>query len=573
MPEHDVLDDLLDRALESVGPVEVDGLAARLDGRRRRRRRRRQAVRLVPIGAAAALLVVLVVVLTRQEPNAQVRTDEGTEQDGSGAYGFDPGWHSLDAGPLADAGVAASAWTGRELVVIGSTTPAPMPLPDGPIGAAFDPSTRRWRRIAPMPLPAGDLDSVWTGTELVVVRTATNMSHRLPDAAAAWDPVGDTWRRLPAPPPVVATGLDGTSWTGSEALFPSRLARFDPATSTWAALPDLPPDASGRFVGGWTGTGLVLATTNAARTTTLSWMPGAATWTTLAPPPRRPTVGAVVTADGRMILPVGPFEDVPSLAYDLAADDWSDLPDIDVPDQLCGPSAVGLAGTVAVNWCSTVAFLGADGRWVEVGIPAPQVPPGSVADDPGNYLADLVGTETVLFGLRHASAGSLPTLDLYVPSPDEVPRTAAPPPIVPAAPVGPSRPSSPPAWPTVSIGGATLDVPNGYEILGAADGENQTLVVAIPREPGWPPEAPCTITSITARDGIPATHLDERRLRSSEPDVRTVTTQFGNPPGALLHPGDEDATGHVLVGVSADEMIDIACDRLLTSRELAQYLR
>ena len=87
--------------------------------------------------------------------------------------------------------------------------------------------------------------------------------------------------------------------------------------------------------------------------------------------------------------------------------------------------AVGVAGTVAVNWCSTVGVLLADGSWIAVGIPEPQGPPGTIPAEPGYYLADLVGTETVLFGLRHTSGRSGPSLDLYVPFPDQVPPTAA----------------------------------------------------------------------------------------------------------------------------------------------------
>jgi hypothetical protein len=52
-----------------------------------------------------------------------------------------------------------------------------------------------------------------------------------------------------------------------------------------------------------------------------------------------------------------------------------------------------------------------------------------------------------------------------------------------------------------------------------------------------------------------------------------VNTEFGNPPGSFLAAGDLDDDEHVLVEVSADQTIDIACGRLLLARELAQYLR
>ena len=71
------LGNLLERALDDVGPVAVDGLAPKLDARRARARRRRVVGRAVPIGAAAAVLVIVVAILVRQEPAAQQVTTAG----------------------------------------------------------------------------------------------------------------------------------------------------------------------------------------------------------------------------------------------------------------------------------------------------------------------------------------------------------------------------------------------------------------------------------------------------------------------------------------------------------------
>lgn len=569
MPDHDPLVDLLDRALADVGPVAVDGLADRLDARLRRRQRRRRTTRLVPLAAAVVLLAAVVTVLVRHDPPAQVATDDGAEA-GSGleTYGFEPGWHELEAGPLGTAGVAAATWTGDELVVLFASAPDPVPLPDGIPGAAFDPSTRRWRAIAPMPLPGGSLESVWTGAELIVVRSSTSVSPRLPAAAAAWDAATDTWRLLPSPPTLVATGLTGAFWTGTEAVFPSRLARYDVATGTWLALPELPPESSGRFLGGWTGDQLVLART-AGEAATLVWSPGSTVWTAGEAPPTWLLVGAATIGD-RLVLARASSQGAGGTAYDSSDGTWTTLPSFDPPQQRCSTSVAEVGGTVAVNWCSTVALLAPD-RWIDVGVPDTRWPPGTLPDHPGmtgTYLGQLVGAGDALFGLRDLSDPRGPSLDLYVPAPDQVPGA---PPAAAAPPPGGDRTDAEQAWRSERIGSATLDLPDGYSILPGRSLPPQ-LAVAPPVEPGWPIERPCTLRSLRASDD-PAASLGALHDRSSRPEVTHVSTQFGRPAGAFLVAGDLDEDEHVIVSVSADEVIDIACARLLTSIELAQYLR
>jgi len=60
----------------------------------------------------------------------------------------------------------SAAWTGRELVLLGSSAI----VPDNVLAAvAYDPATDRWRHLPPSPLCASDHPSVtWTGRVLVV---------------------------------------------------------------------------------------------------------------------------------------------------------------------------------------------------------------------------------------------------------------------------------------------------------------------------------------------------------------------------------------------------------------------
>ena len=136
------------------------------------------------------------------------------------------------------------AWTGRELVVIGGRRDVQQ-LADG---AAYDPASRQWRRIASSPRPHSYSFAVWTGTEVVV-------GGGRDDTVDAYDPALDRWRQLP-PPPVALTAEVATNGyvnLGPRAVtvgdriavwapFHAHGAVLDPKTGTWEPLAtiDLP---------------------------------------------------------------------------------------------------------------------------------------------------------------------------------------------------------------------------------------------------------------------------------------------------------------------------------------------
>lgn len=113
-----------------------------------------------------------------------------------------------------------------------------------------------WSPMAPAPITARALAaSVWTGTEVVVVGGQAGDGRFLRDAAA-YNPTTDAWRRLPDAPHDVLPGATAL-WTGREVLVvmtkftemagPGRNGVYsttysppmalDPATGAWRQLP------------------------------------------------------------------------------------------------------------------------------------------------------------------------------------------------------------------------------------------------------------------------------------------------------------------------------------------------
>ena len=115
-----------------------------------------------------------------------------------------------------------SVWTQRELIVLGIGEGGMEPV----IGAAYDPLTSTWRRIADVPYDGQILGipARWTGTEMVFV-------------AHAYDPTSNQWRALKAAncsPGAVSYGV----WTGRWLM--SQVAAYDPGRDRCLSLPRSP---------------------------------------------------------------------------------------------------------------------------------------------------------------------------------------------------------------------------------------------------------------------------------------------------------------------------------------------
>jgi hypothetical protein len=125
----------------------------------------------------------------------------GTTDGGSGRGAAD-GWRRLAAAPLSRRVGHSAVWSGTQLLLWGGRVPGGGAKADG---AAYDPVGDRWRRLPPAPV-AGRFGhaAVWTGTEVLVwggmrPDRAGRSEVALADGAA-YQPATRRWRRIaPAP--------------------------------------------------------------------------------------------------------------------------------------------------------------------------------------------------------------------------------------------------------------------------------------------------------------------------------------------------------------------------------------
>jgi hypothetical protein len=174
---------------------------------------------------------------------------------GAGAAAYDvshDSWRRIPSGPLAGRYAHTAIWTGDEMIVWGGQV-GREPRGDG---AAYDPRTGRWRGIAAAPLAARSYHAaVWTGREMIVwggSQPRRRDRARVLENGAAYDPRSDSWRRL-APSPIrsapyrtLDTGLEidlDAAWTGTRMLVWNGFvgAAYTPRRDHWTPLPP-PPD-------------------------------------------------------------------------------------------------------------------------------------------------------------------------------------------------------------------------------------------------------------------------------------------------------------------------------------------
>ncbi len=256
---------------------------------------------------------------------------------GSSESGSADPWRLLPSAPIEiDAGLT-SVWTGEEMLVSGLTA-----APDGSllgaveVAAAYDPETNGWRRLGAPPKTESSCrrSAVWTGTEMLVWGCGPT----------AFNPQADRWRRLPAAP-IGAPGL--AVWTGRELIgwgggccgdATADGAAYDPAGNTWRRLAPSPLAGSQSPLGAWTGRELILFVSGldpdgrpiegAARAA--AYRPATDAWRRIAPMPS-PRNGARALWDGREVLVVGGIDArgrpaTVGYAYNPATNRWRSLP-------------------------------------------------------------------------------------------------------------------------------------------------------------------------------------------------------------------------------------------------------
>ena len=256
------------------------------------------------------------------------------------------GWQSLPAAPITpDWNARTSVWTGNQMLVFGRDQQTALDARGKAfatgavnVAAAYNPSSRSWRKLTPPPKTSGftSLSSVWTGKEMLVWGQGTRI---------AYNPSTDTWRHLPASRLLrVHDGFGAVVWTGGEMLgwgggccgdsFSDGVA-YRPRTNSWRALPKAPLPGSQHPLGVWTGKDyIVVAGARAA-----AYDPARNAWRTLAAPPAYSTNGTAVWAGDRVVVAGGSHT---VLSYVPLKNRWEKLPSL----------PVGRVGTV-------VAFDGA----------------------------------------------------------------------------------------------------------------------------------------------------------------------------------------------------------------------
>jgi hypothetical protein len=180
-------------------------------------------------------------------------------------------------------------------------------------------SGARWKLLAPSPLGARSGASVtWDGTELIELGGTRRESHEVAlSDGAAFNPTTGRWRRIAPAPDHVALLYGATVWTGSRLfVFGGESAGrpvtpcctaglFDPISNRWS-LTQVPVDQLMAPVAVWTGSRIVLVglAGRGQRLEVASFDPASAVWTRLDPAPVRshPPVGFAVVATSRGVL-------------------------------------------------------------------------------------------------------------------------------------------------------------------------------------------------------------------------------------------------------------------------------
>jgi hypothetical protein len=222
------------------------GLVARV----RRSRQRRFAA----AGAAGALAVVLATVTLTNSTDLgrQVRT--GPASDAESKFPAPPEL-SVDVVPLPESPLgsrigASGVWTGSEFVVWGGAAGTQVASSAFGDGAAYDPATQRWRLLPPGPLsPRAGHVAVWTGDEMIVwggspASAGIGAVGQLRDGAA-YNPSTNAWRRIADAPGERSEGkgvvVDNYLVVGagvtSQASDLALLLVYDISSDAWSTMP------------------------------------------------------------------------------------------------------------------------------------------------------------------------------------------------------------------------------------------------------------------------------------------------------------------------------------------------
>lgn len=412
--------DLQDRLGRLAPTIEVEAGLGDLRGRVRRRRQRRRVVAgvVASVALVASVLGAVVVLDAGDESGRRVVTEPQP-----GRPVIEEGWVQLPDGPLPDGFFPLSpqaAWTGTEFLWWGHAEGTTL------VGAAYDPESATWRRLADAPIRSRDGASVvWTGLELIVwggldVASGLPASGGRYDAAgAAYDPTTGSWRRIADAPiepregatavwagdrMIVAGGLryDGppecpdreTCLAQGQVGLPTPVvtpdgAAYDPVADRWEPIAES-PGLLGE-TSAWDGEevltfGVAVLGADGIDAYGHAYAPDMDAWRPLS---GRTTEGPALV-DPRFAAAAGEVFAVEAAGdrsgawyrYDRSRDRWVRTEQIRTPEgamDSCTPTAVEAGAAVVVVGCGQSAYSTATGSWIPLDA-YPGAAPGSSFD-------------------------------------------------------------------------------------------------------------------------------------------------------------------------------------------------
>jgi hypothetical protein len=326
-------------------------------------------VRYLSIAAALVAVVVGLSVWTiSDDDRGGIDAVQDAPDEPSGFAGWEPGWHTLDPGPVPAMNGAQMTWTGERLIVFGRHV-----ANAGETVAqvfSYDPPTGEWTELPRPPRQTNRI--VAAGDTLVVVGFDDGFPTASAQEWATLAPGADEWTShgpVPQSPALARAGVTGVGvgreqlvWTGSRVVDVGLGAVLDPATGDAAELP-MPADV-------------------VAYTQLLSATP---VWT------------------GEQVV-LSSWSDRPGLAWDALGTDWQNVP-----------------GPVADDWprssgsASPAALAGSDVVLVSDGTEDGSVPSQigySASLDPGTgewtRLSDIPGPSNTTCPYRLTAVGDTP---------------------------------------------------------------------------------------------------------------------------------------------------------------------
>jgi hypothetical protein len=224
------------------------------------------------LSIAAALVAVVVglsVWTISDDDRGGIDAVDDAPSEPSGFAGWEPGWHTIDPGPVPAMNGAQMTWMGERLIVSGRHFPS-----DGETVAqifSYEPATREWTELPRPPRTTNRI--VAAGDTLVVVGFDDGFPTASVREWATLAPGADEWTShgpVPESPVLAQAGVTGVGagreqlvWTGARVIDVGLGVVLDPATGEAAELP-MPEDiyAYSQLLSGtpvWTGEQVVLS--------------------------------------------------------------------------------------------------------------------------------------------------------------------------------------------------------------------------------------------------------------------------------------------------------------------------